>query len=318
MNELEGKTVLVTGGAGFLGSFVCEALLGQGVGKEQLVVPRSADYNLVKQDQTRRLFEQTAPDLVLHLAAAVGGIGANRNNPGRFFYENMAMGVNVLEEARRSEVEKVVIAGTTCSYPKYTDIPFVEDDLWDGYPEETNAPYGIAKRSLLVMAQGYRQQYGLNSVYLIPANLYGPRDNFDPETSHVIPAIIHKCLEAARKDEDHIVAWGTGEVSREFLYAKDAAEGFVRALLHYDGAEPVNLGTNDETSIKDLVSLIRDITGFEGEVRWDTSKPDGQPRRALDTTRARERLGFEASTPLRDGLEETVEWYVRERYNEAT
>lgn len=310
MIELEGRTVLVTGGAGFLGRRVCSLLRAQGV--ERLVVPRHADYDLTDQDQVRRLFGDSNPDLVIHLAADVGGIGANRANPGRYFYANMAMGLHVIEESRRNNVEKVVQVGTVCAYPKFTPVPFRETDLWDGYPEETNAPYGIAKKALLVMLQAYRQQYGLNGIYLLPANLYGPGDNFDPESSHVIPALIRKFADAVESGASKVEVWGTGIPSREFLYVDDAARAIVLATLNYDEPEPVNLGTGRETSIRDLVELIARLTGFTGSIRWDASKPDGQPRRALDTSRAHEAFGFVAETELETGLQRTIEWWEQQ------
>ena len=307
--DLGGKTVLVTGGAGFLGSFLCPRFEDAGA---RVVVPRRRDYDLTEQADTRRLFLEHRPDVVVHLAAEVGGIGANRANPGRFFYANMAMGVNLVEEARRVGVDKFVQVGTVCSYPKFTPVPFREDDLWNGYPEETNAPYGIAKKALLVMLQAYREQYGLNGIYLIPVNLYGPRDNFDLETSHVIPALIRKFDEAVRSGAPSVEVWGTGSASREFLYVEDAARAIFTATVTYDDPDPVNIGTGREITIRELVELIGKLTGFRGAIEWDTSKPDGQPRRMLETSRAKERFGFEAEVDLETGLRRTIDWWVRE------
>jgi GDP-L-fucose synthase len=305
--SLAGKRVLVTGGAGFLGLPVCELLQARGAG--EVVVPRRAEHDLTDALAVRRLFEQAQPDLVLHLAAEVGGIGANRDNPGRFFYANMAMGLHVVEEARRQGVEKFVQVGTVCSYPKFTPVPFSETTLWDGYPEETNAPYGVAKKALLVMLAAYRDQYDFPGIFLMPTNLYGPRDNFDPSSSHVIPALIRKCEQARIAGDPNITCWGTGGASREFLYVDDCAEAIVAATESYDSPEPINIGVGEEITIRNLVQLIVQTTEFPGEVRWDTSKPDGQPRRVLDTTRATERLGFRASTSFEDGLRVTVDWF---------
>ena len=301
------KKVVVTGGAGFLGRRVVARLTEQGT--RDVFVPRSRDYDLVQFQDAVRLHESARPDIVIHLAAQVGGIGANRDNPGRFFYENLMMGVQLMEVSRRSNVQKFVAAGTICAYPKVTPVPFKEENLWDGYPEETNAPYGLAKKMLLVQSQAYRQQYGFNSIYLLPVNLYGPDDNFDLNTSHVIPAMIRKCVEAVREGHQEIVLWGTGTPTREFLYVDDAAEGIVLAAERYDSSEPVNLGASREVSIRDLALLIARFTGFEGRIVWDSSKPDGQPRRALDTSRAERQFGFKASTTLADGLKQTVAWY---------
>jgi GDP-L-fucose synthase len=304
------ERVVVTGGAGFLGGYVVEALRRRGC--TQLVSPRSADYDLVQLPAVERLYRDARPTLVIHLAARVGGIGANQQNPGRFFYENLMMGAQLIEAGRRAGVKKLVATGTICSYPKYAPVPFREEDLWNGYPEETNAPYGLAKKMLLVQSQAYRQQYGFNSIVLFPVNLYGPRDNFDPESSHVIPALIRKCLAAVERGEREIVAWGDGSPSREFLHAHDAAEGILLAAERYDSSEPVNLGAGFEITIKELTGLIARLCGFEGTVRWDTSRPNGQPRRQLDTQRARKLFGFEASTPFAEGLAATIEWYRRE------
>jgi len=294
--------VVVTGGGGFLGSHLVEQLRQRG---DDPFVARRADYDLTHWDDAERLFRDARPELVFHLAAEVGGIGANRANPGRYWYANLMMGAHVLELSRLHAVRKLVTLGTICEYPKFTPVPFNEDDLWNGYPEETNAPYGIAKKSVLVGAQSYRQQYGTNAIHLLPVNLYGPRDNFDLETSHVIPALIRKMTESAER----IVLWGDGSPTREFLYVDDAVAGLVLAADGYDGAEPVNLGTGDEISIRALAELVADLTGFEGEIVWDTSMPNGQPRRSLDVTRAKQLFGFEARTSLRDGLARTVEWY---------
>lgn len=304
--ELRGARVVVTGGSGFLGSHVTRLLQER---EADVFVPRRKDYDLTEQADTRQLMRDAEPEVVIHLAAEVGGIGANRANPGRYFYANAAMGLNVIEESRRSGVRKVVQVGTVCSYPKFTPVPFHEDDLWNGYPEETNAPYGIAKKSLLVMLQAYRTQYGLNGIYLLPVNLYGPGDNFDLETSHVIPALIRKFVEARDRSEPFVEVWGTGSASREFLYVEDAAEAIVLATERYDDPDPVNVGAGREVLIRDLVSMIKDLTGFDGNVVYDRSKPDGQPRRMLDTSRARERFGFVARTDLTDGLRKTIEWW---------
>jgi GDP-L-fucose synthase len=298
--------VLVTGGGGFLGSHLVERLRGRGV---EPFVARRREYDLVSPADTERLFADARPELVFHLAAEVGGIGANRANPGRYWYANQAMGLNVLEQSRASAVEKLVLIGTTCSYPKHTPIPFSEDDLWNGYPEESNAPYGVAKKSLLVGAKAYREQYGLNAVYVIPSNLYGPRDKFDLATSHVIPGMIRKMSEAADRGEREVVLWGDGSPTREFLYVEDCAEGIDLAAERYEGVEPVNLGTGDEISIRDLAELIADATGYAGEITWDISKPNGQPRRRLDVSKAQTLFGFRARTPLREGIERTVAWY---------
>jgi GDP-L-fucose synthase len=299
-----GRRVMVTGGAGFLGTAVVRRL--EAAGATEVFVPRSRDYDLRTNDGIRAALGDGRPELVIHLAAVVGGIGANRENPGRFFYENAIMGIQLMEAARLAGVEKFVQVGTVCSYPKFTPVPFREDDLWSGYPEETNAPYGLAKKMLLVQGQAYRAQYGFNVIHLVPVNLYGPGDNFDPASSHVIPALIKKCVDAVETGADHVDVWGTGSASREFLYVDDAAEGITLATERYDGADPVNLGVGHEITIRDLVELVARLTGFEGEIRWDASKPDGQPRRALDTSRARERFGFVAETSFEEGLSRTI------------
>jgi GDP-L-fucose synthase len=306
-----GRRVMVTGGAGFLGRAVVARL--QAGGATEIFVPRSAEFDLTSAGGVAGALAAGRPDLVIHLAAVVGGIGANRENPGRFFYANAAMGIELMEQARQAGVAKFVQIGTVCSYPKFTPVPFHEEDLWNGYPEETNAPYGLAKKMLLVQGQAYRQQYGFDVIHLIPVNLYGPGDNFDPASSHVIPALIKKCVDARDSGADHIEVWGTGAASREFLYVEDAAEGIVLAAERYDGAEPVNLGVGREITIHDLVDLIVSLTGFVGEIRWDASKPDGQPRRALDTSRARERFGFIAATSFEDGLARTIASYQAAR-----
>ncbi|MBN1953989.1 MAG: GDP-L-fucose synthase [Anaerolineae bacterium] len=301
------KRVCVTGGAGFLGSFVVEKL--QTAGAKEVFVPRSQEYNLVEIEAIRQLLSDSRPDVVIHLAARVGGIGANRAHPAEFFYDNLMMGVQLLHESWRRKVAKFVAVGTVCAYPKFTPIPFKEENLWDGYPEETNAPYGLAKKMLLVQSQAYRQQYGYNSIFLLPVNLYGPGDNFDLETSHVIPALIRKCMEAIDRDEQEIVAWGDGSPTREFLYVADAAEGILLAAERYNDSEPVNLGSGQEISIKDLIETIARLTGFTGRIVWDTSKPNGQPRRALDVERAWRAFGFRARTDFETGLQQAVEWY---------
>jgi len=293
---------LVTGGAGFLGSFLVERLEARG---DEVFVPRRDTFDLTSFADTTRLFDEAAPEVVFHLAAEVGGIGANRANPGRYWYANLAMGVNVLEASRLHGVRKLVIAGTVCAYPKFTPTPFSEDDLWNGYPEETNAPYGVAKKSILVGAQAYREQYGVDAIFLLPANLYGPRDNFDLETSHVVPALVRKMVSG----EEKVVLWGDGSPTREFLYVEDAADAFVLAADGYSGPAPLNIGTGDEVAIRDLAAEIAELTGFTGEIVWDLAMPNGQPRRRLDTSRAEEVLGFRARTPLREGLERTISWY---------
>jgi GDP-L-fucose synthase len=305
------RRAMVTGGSGFLGTAVVRRL--RQAGATQVFVPRSSEYDLRTRDGIARALAEGRPNLIIHLAAVVGGIGANRANPGRFFYENAIMGIELMEQARIATVEKFVGVGTVCSYPKFTPVPFREDDLWNGYPEETNAPYGLAKKMLLVQGQAYREQYGFNAIHLLPVNLYGPGDNFNPASSHVIPAFIRKCVEARDRQDPFIEVWGTGRASREFLYVDDAAEGIVLAAERYDDGDPVNLGVGAEITIRDLVELIARITGFKGELRWDATKPDGQPRRALDTSRARERFGFAAGTSFEVGLRRTVEWYEASR-----
>jgi GDP-L-fucose synthase len=299
---------MVTGGGGFFGSFVVDRLRAEGA--KEIFVPRRREYDLVDPAAVARAYRDGQPDMVIHMAAVVGGIGANQKRPGEFFYDNLMMGAQLMEQARRHGVEKFVAIGTVCSYPKFTPVPFREADLWIGYPEETNAPYGIAKKMLMVQAEAYRQQYGFNSINLLPVNLYGPRDNFDPESSHVIPALIRKCVEAKRAGAPFVTCWGTGNPTREFLYVEDAAEAVVLAAERYDGSEPVNLGSGEEISTRRLAELIRSVTGYEGALRWDASRPDGQPRRALDTSRAARAFGFRAHTPLAAGLERTVAWYL--------
>ncbi len=305
--------VLVTGGGGFLGRFVVGKLRARGC--QEIVVPRSKDCDLRERDAIVRMFQVTRPDILIHLAAVVGGIGANRANPGRFFYDNAIMGLQLMEYARQFNVPKFVALGTICAYPKFTPVPFTEADLWNGYPEETNAPYGLAKKMLLVQAQAYRAQFGFNAIYLLPTNLYGPGDNFDLETGHVIPAIVRKCLEAKEERRQEIVLWGDGSPTREFLYVEDAAEAIVLAAERYDGAEPVNLGVGEETSIRDLVQMVASEVGFTGRLTWDTSKPNGQPRRCVDPSRAKELFGFEARYGLRDGISKTVSWFLAHRHD---
>ena len=302
--------ILVTGGGGFLGSRLVERLRSGG---HDVVAARRRDYDLTSMGDTARMFDDHAPEVVYHLAAEVGGIGANRANPGRYWFANLMMGAHVLEQARLHGTAKLVVAGTICAYPKLAPVPFREDDLWNGYPEETNAPYGVAKKSILVGAQSYREQYGTNAVFLLPVNLYGPGDNFDLETSHVIPALIRKMVEAGERGDEEIVLWGDGTPTREFLYVDDCVEGLALAGERYDGQEPVNLGTGEEISIRDLAELVRAETGFEGTIRWDTSRPNGQPRRKLDTSRAEELFGFTAAVPLREGIPRTVAWYRESR-----
>ncbi len=304
---LQGKRIAVTGGGGFLGRVVVDKLRERGC--HDVFVVRKRDYDLVRGADVERLYHEARPEVVIHLAAVVGGIGANRENPGRYFYENIVMGVQLIEGARLNGVEKFLQVGTICAYPKFTPVPFHEDDLWNGYPEETNAPYGVAKKALLVQCQAYRDQYGFNGIYLLPVNLYGPKDNFDPNTSHVIPALIKKFVDAEAKGEPEVEVWGTGAATREFLYVDDAAEGIVLAAEKYNGREPVNLGSGMEISIKDLAELIAGETGYEGRLVWDTSKPDGQPRRALDVERAAELFGFRARVDFVEGLRRTISWY---------
>ena len=307
------KRIAVTGGAGFLGRSVVDKLRERGC--VDPFVPRSADFDLRQDDGVREFLQTARPQVLIHLAAVVGGIGANRENPGRFLYENLIMGTRLIEESRKAGVEKFVCVGTICAYPKFTEVPFREETLWDGYPEETNAPYGLAKKMLLVQLQAYRQQYGFNGVYLLPVNLYGPGDNFDPASSHVIPALVRKCVEARREGRDRIECWGTGRATREFLYVDDCAEGILLATERYDDADPVNLGSGGEISIHDLAVRIAALTGYDGRLEWDATKPDGQPRRMLDTTRARERFGFVAATALEDGLSGTIQWFEQQHHS---
>jgi GDP-L-fucose synthase len=304
----EKKRVTVTGGAGFLGSYVVKKL--EEGGCRNIFVPRSNEYDLVNDEACKKVYDQSKPHIVIHLAARVGGIGANRANPGKFFYENLMMGVQMIDHGRRAGIEKFVAIGTICAYPKFTPVPFKEDDLWNGYPEETNAPYGLAKKMLLVQAQAYRQQYGFNAIYLLPVNLYGPGDNFDPQSSHVIPALIKKCVDAIANNEKVVTVWGTGKPTREFLYAEDAAEGILLASERYDKPDPVNLGAGFEISIQTLVGLIVKLTGFKGRILWDDSMPDGQPKRMLDTSRAEKEFGFKAKTDFEKGLKKTIDWYL--------
>jgi len=310
-NFWQAKRVVVTGGSGFLGSFVVEKLKQRGAG--DIFVPRSAQYDLRTSDGIRRMLQDARADMVIHLAALAGGIGANRARPAEFFYDNLMMGVPLLHAAWEQGVDKFVAVGSICSYPKFTPLPFKEEKLWDGYPEETNAPYGLAKKMLLVQAQAYRQQYGYNSIYLMPVNLFGPRDNFDLETSHVIPALIRKALEAQARGEKELPVWGDGSPTREFLYVEDAAEGILSAAEKYNGSEPVNLGSGNEISIKDLAGMICRHTGFEGKLIWQTDKPNGQPRRGLDVTRARDYFGWSAQVPFEQGIRRTIEWYKENR-----
>lgn len=304
------KKIIVTGGAGFLGKYVVGKLKERGC--KDIFVPRSKKFDLRKKEAIIKLYREEKPDIVVHLAGVVGGIGANRENPGKFFYDNLIMGIQLIEQARLFGIKKFVALGTICCYPKFTPVPFKEEDLWNGYPEETNAPYGLAKKMLLVQSQAYRKQYGLNSIFLMPVNLYGPGDDFDPDSSHVIPALIKKCFDAVKNDHDEIVVWGTGKATREFLYVEDAAEGIVTATEKYNKSDPVNIGAGFEISIRDLVELITKLTKFKGKIRWDTSKPDGQPRRCVDTDKASKKFGFKAKTPFEEGLRKTIEWYKKE------
>lgn len=308
---LEGKRVLVTGGAGFLGRVICRKLRERGAA--DVFVPRSRDFDLTRPDDVEKMFAEAAPEVIVHLAARVGGIGANMKNPATLYLTNLLMGTYIIEEARRREVDKTVVIGTICAYPKYAEVPFKEEALWEGYPEETNAPYGVAKKALLVHAQANREQYGQNVVYLLPTNLYGPGDKFNENVSHVIPALIKKFVEAKEQGKPQVEVWGTGKATREFLYVEDAAEGIVLGSERYNGGDPVNLGSGREVPIKELAELIKELTGFTGEIVWDPTKPDGQPRRRVDTTRAKELFGFEAQTSLEDGLRTTIDWYVDNR-----
>jgi len=309
MIDLKTKRITVTGGKGFLGTHLIRKLK-EDRGCQNVFIADLPEYDLRKLEDIKRMFDDQRPDIIIHLAAVVGGIGANRENPGRFFYDNAIMGIQLMHNAYLRKIEKFVALGTICCYPKYTPVPFKEKNLWDGYPEETNAPYGLAKKLLLVQAQAYRQQYGFNAIFLMPVNLYGPGDNFDPKTSHVIPALIRKCIEAKERGDDHIVVWGTGNASREFLYVEDAAEAIILAAEKYNNPDPVNLGAGFEIKIKDLAELIVKLTGFQGKITWDSSKPDGQPRRMLDTSKAERECGFRAKTTLEEGLKKTIEWYV--------
>ena len=310
-NFFKDRRVVVTGGAGFLGGYVTEGLRRRRC--KHILVPKIEDYDLVKLEDIIRMYGDMKPDIVIHLAAVVGGIGANRRHPGEFFYKNLMMGVQLIEQARLRNIEKFVAIGTVCAYPKFTPVPFKEEDLWNGYPEETNAPYGLAKKMLLVQSQAYRQQYGFNSIFLLPVNLYGPGDNFDPAGSHVIPALIKKCTDAVDSGAQYIECWGTGKVSREFIYAADAAEGILLATEFYNGPEPVNIGAGFEITIKELAEKIVKLTGFKGELCWDSSNPDGQPRRRLDVSKAKKHFGFEAKTSFDEGLKATIDWYKANR-----
>jgi len=311
MRFWQGKKVLVTGGAGFLGNSVIDLLERRGC--KSIFIPRSKEWDLRKSSAIKKMLKTAKPDMIIHLAAIVGGIGANKANPGKFFYDNLIMGVELMEQAKRFGVQKLVTVGTICAYPKFTKVPFKEKDLWNGYPEETNAPYGLAKKMLLVQSQAYRQQYGFNSVYLLPVNLYGPRDNFSLDSSHVIPALIRKCVDAKLNKKEEIIVWGTGRATREFLYVDDAARGIILAAEKYNRSDPVNIGAGFEVSIKDLVGKITRLTGFKGKVVWDRTKPDGQPRRCLDTGRAKKEFGFKAKTGLEAGLKKTIQWYKKQK-----
>jgi GDP-L-fucose synthase len=303
----QNKRVVVTGGAGFLGRYITDGLKSRGC--KNILVPKIEDYDLVNINDINRMYDDMRPDVVIHLAAVVGGIGANREHPGEFFYKNLMMGVQLIEQGRLRKIEKFVAIGTVCAYPKFTPVPFKEEDIWNGYPEETNAPYGLAKKMLLVQSQAYRAEYGFNSIFLLPVNLYGPGDNFSPASSHVIPALIKKCVDAIDSGADHIDCWGTGIASREFIYAADAAEGIILATEHYNSSEPVNIGAGFEITIKDLIEKIVALTGYTGQIRWDSSKPDGQPRRQLDVSKAKKYFGFEAKTSFDNGLKATIDWY---------
>ncbi len=307
----ENRRIVVTGGAGFLGGYITEKLQKRGC--KSILVPKIEDYDLVNINDINRMYNDMKPDIVIHLAAVVGGIGANREHPGEFFYQNLMMGVQLIEQGRLRNIEKFVAIGTVCAYPKFTPVPFKEEDIWNGYPEETNAPYGLAKKMLLVQSQSYRAEYGFNSIFLLPVNLYGPGDNFDPARSHVIPALIKKCIDSIDSGADHIQCWGTGSASREFIYVADAAEGILLATEHYNGPEPVNIGAGFEITIKELLEKIVELTGFTGEIRWDSSKPDGQPRRRLDVSKAKKYFGFEAKTSFDEGLKNTIDWYRKHK-----
>ncbi|MBE3128061.1 MAG: GDP-L-fucose synthase [Actinobacteria bacterium] len=313
MNFWQGKRVIVTGGAGFLGSYVVEKLKKRGC--RNIFIPLIEDYDLTKEENIVRLYQNYSADIVIHLAAVVGGIGANRENPGKFFYNNLVMGAMLMEHARQYKIDKFVAIGTICAYPKFTPVPFKEEDLWNGYPEETNAPYGLAKKMMLVQSQAYRVQYGFNSIFLLPLNLYGPGDNFDPKSSHVIPALIRKFIEAIEEGREEVVVWGTGKPTRGFLYVEDAAEGILLATEKYNKSEPVNLGSDLEISIKDLAELIAKFVGFKGNIRWDTDEPDGQPRRKLDISRAEQEFGFKAKMDFEEGLRRTIKWYKKNSGN---
>ena len=306
------QKIIITGGAGFLGSHLVKKYQEEGLPKENIFVPRSKDYDLRKTSDIKRILDYFPPDKIIHLAANVGGIGYNQENPGSLFYDNLIMGVQLMEEARKRKVKKFIAIGTVCAYPKFTPVPFKEEDLWNGYPEETNAPYGLAKKMLLVQAQAYRKQYNFNAIYLLPVNLYGPGDNFDPKSSHVIPALIHRIHLAKKNNNPYVTVWGTGKASREFLYVKDAAEGIFLASEKYNKPEPVNLGSGMEITIKELAEVIKRLAGFKGKIRWDTSRPDGQPRRCLDISKANDEFGFKAKTNFKQGLEETIKWYKKE------
>ena len=313
MNFWESRRITVTGGKGFLGSYILEKLQQRSCKK--IYVADRPEFDLTKLQDINRMYQEQKPDIVIHLAAVVGGIGANRENPGRFFYENAIMGIQLMHKAYLNKIEKFVALGTICAYPKFTTVPFKEENLWNGYPEETNAPYGLAKKMMLVQSQAYRQQYGFNSIFLLPVNLYGPKDNFDPNYSHVIPALIKKCIDAIDQGKNEIVVWGTGKPTREFIYVEDATEGILLAAERYNKSEPVNIGAGFEIKIKDLVNKIVKLTGFSGKVVWDTCKPDGQPRRMLDTTKAKKEFGFKSKTSFEEGLKKTIEWYKRVNYH---